>query len=108
MPEVRLSSMMLTPRETEKLVIYQVAAVAQERKDRGVKLNVPEAIALITKAVLEAARDGKTVQEAESLGQQVLKREDVMEPVPEMIPVVMVEGTFKDGTQLISVINPIT
>lgn len=107
MPEVHLSAMMLTPRETEKLVIYQVAAIAQERKDRGVKLNVPEAIALITKAVLEAARDGKTVQEAESLGQQVLRREDVMEPVPEMVPLVMVEATFKDGTQLISVTNPI-
>lgn len=108
MPEVHLSSMMLSPREREKLVIYQVAALAQERKDRGVKLNVSEAIALITKAVLEAARDGKTLQEAESLGQQVLKRKDVMEPVPEMIPVVQVEGTFKDGTQLISVTNPIT
>jgi urease subunit gamma len=108
MPEVRLSSMMLSPRETEKLVIYQVAALAQERKDRGVKLNVPESIALIAKAVLEAARDGKTLQEAESLGQLVLKREDVMESVPEMIPVVLVEGTFKDGTQLISVPNPIT
>jgi urease subunit gamma len=108
MPEVHLSSMMLTPREREKLIIYQVAALAQERKDRGVKLNVSEAIALIAKAVLEAARDGKTVQEAESLGKQVLTREDVMEPVPEMIPVVQVEGTFKDGTQLISVTNPIT
>lgn len=108
MPEIHLSSMMLTPREVEKLIIYQVAALAQERKDRGVKLNTPEAIALIAKAVLEAARDGKTLQEAESLGQHVLTREDVMEPVPDMISIVQVEGTFKDGTQLISVTNPIT
>lgn len=68
----------------------------------------PESIALITKAVLEAARDGKTLQEAESLGQQVLKREDVMESVPEMLSLIQVEGTFKDGTQLITVTNPIT
>lgn len=108
MPEVHMSSMLLTPRETEKLVIYQVAALAQERKERGVKLNAPESIALITKAVLEAARDGKTLQEAQSLGQQVLKREDVMDPVPAMLSLIQVEGTFKDGTQLISVTNPIT
>lgn len=108
MPETLIPSLMLTPRETEKLVLYQIAALAQERKDRGVKLNMPESIALICKAVLEAARDGKTLQEAESLGQQVLKREDVMEPVPDMIPLVQVEGTFKDGTKLISVTNPIS
>jgi urease subunit gamma len=107
-PETSIPSMMLTPRELEKLVIYQVAALAQERKDRGVKLNVPESIALIAKAVLEAARDGKTLQEAESLGQQVLKRDDVMEPVPDLVNLVQVEATFKDGTQLISVTNPIT
>jgi urease subunit gamma len=102
-----ISSQMLTPRETEKQVIYQVAELARRRKARGVKLNCPEAIALICEALLEAARDGKTFAEAVSIGKQVLTRDDVMEGVPGMIDLVQVEATFKTGTQLISIPEPI-
>ena len=105
--ETWISSLMLTPREVEKLVIYQVADLARRRRDRGVKLNFPESIALITEALLEAARDGKSVAEVMELGQQELTRADVMEGVPEMVTIVQVEATFRTGTQLVTVTNPI-
>ena len=99
---------MLTPREVEKLVIYQVAQLARTRKDRGLKLNFPESIALISEALLEGARDGKTVADVMELGKQVLTSADVMDGVPEMVNLVQVEATFRTGTQLVSVSNPIT
>ena len=105
--ETWVSSLMLSPRETEKLVIYQVAELARRRKQRGLKLNIPESIALITEALLEAARDGKQVAEVMELGKQILTRADVMEGVPEMVTLVQVEATFRTGTQLVSVSNPI-
>jgi urease subunit gamma len=105
--ETWISSLMLTPREVEKLVIYQVAELARRRRDRGVKLNFPESIALITEALLEAARDGRSVAEVQELGRQVLARADVMDGVPEMVTIVQVEATFRTGTQLVSVTNPI-
>jgi urease subunit gamma len=98
---------MLTPRETEKLVIYHIAGLARTRRARGVKRNFPESIALITEALLEAARDGKSVAEVIELGKEVLQRSDVMEGVPEMVNLVQVEATFRTGTQLVSVSNPI-
>lgn len=105
--ETWVSAMMLTPRETEKLVIYQVAELARRRKQRGLKLNFPESIALIAEALLEAARDGRTVAEAMELGKRVLTRDDVMDGVPEMVDIVQVEATFRTGTQLVTVSNPI-
>ena len=105
--ETWVSSMMLSPREIEKLVIYQVAELARRRKDRGLKLNFPESIAVITEALLEAARDGRSVAEVIELGKQVLSRDDVMPGVPEMVNVVQVEATFRTGTQLVAVANPI-
>ena len=105
--ETWISSLMLTPREVDKLVIYQVAELARRRRERGVKLNFPESIALITEALLEAARDGKSVAEVMELGQQELTRADVMEGVPEMVTIVQVEATFRTGTQLVTVTNPI-
>lgn len=101
------SSLMLSPRETEKLVIYQVADLARRRKGRGLKLNFPETIALISEALLEAARDGRSVAEVSELGKQVLTRDEVMPGVPEMVNLVQVEATFRTGTQLVSVANPI-
>lgn len=105
--ETWVSSLMLSPRETEKLVIYQVAELARRRRERGLRLNFPESIALITEALLEAARDGKSVADVIELGKQVLTREDVMDGVPEMVTLVQVEATFRTGTQLVSVSNPI-
>jgi urease subunit gamma len=105
--ETWVSSLILSPRETEKLLIYQVADLARRRKERGLKLNFPESIALITEALLEAARDGKSVADVIELGKQVLTRADVMEGVPEMVTLVQVEATFRTGTQLVSVSNPI-
>jgi urease subunit gamma len=105
--ETTLSSLMLTPRETEKLVIYQVAELARRRQGRGLRLNVPESIALITEALLEAARDGRSVAEVTELGKQVLGRDEVMDGVPEIVNLVQVEATFRTGTQLVSVANPI-
>jgi urease subunit gamma len=105
--ETWVSAMMLSPREVEKLVIYQVAELARRRKDRGLRLNFPEAIAVITEALLEAARDGRSVAEVIELGKQVLARADVMDGVPEMITLVQVEATFRTGTQLVSVSDPI-
>ena len=100
--------MMLTPRETEKLLVYVAADLARKRQGRGLKLNVPESVALITEAILEAARDGKPVAEAMGLGRQVLTREEVMEGVPELVELVQVEATFPDGTKLVSCHDPIT
>ena len=105
--ETWVSAMMLSPRETEKLVIYQVAELARRRRKRGLKLNFPESIALIAEALLEAARDGRAVAETIELGKKVLTRDDVMEGVPEMVNLVQVEATFRTGTQLVSVSNPI-
>jgi urease subunit gamma len=105
--ETWVSSLMLSPRETEKLVIYQVAELARRRRERGLRLNFPESVALISEALLEAARDGKSVADVIELGKQVLTREDVMEGVPEMVTLVLVEATFRTGTQLVSVTNPI-
>jgi urease subunit gamma len=105
--ETLVSSMMLTPRETEKLVIYQVAELARRRRARGLRLNIPEAIALITEALLEAARDGRSVADVIELGKRVLSRADVMDGVPEMVTLVQVEATFRTGTQLVSVTDPI-
>jgi urease subunit gamma len=105
--ETWVSSLMLSPRETEKLVIYQIAELARRRKQRGLELNFPESIALITEAMLEAARDGKSVADVIELGKQILTRADVMPGVPEMVTLVQVEATFRTGTQLVSVANPI-
>ena len=105
--EVGVSSLLLTPREMDKLVIYQVAELARRRHERGLKLNIPESIALISEALLEGARDGKSLAEVIALGKQVLSRPDVMDGVPEMVNLVQVEATFRTGAQLISVSDPI-
>jgi urease subunit gamma len=99
--------MELTPREKDKLLIFTAALVAERRKARGLKLNYPEAIALITAAIMEGARDGRTVAELMSFGTTLLKREEVMEGVPELIPEIQVEATFPDGTKLVAVHHPI-
>jgi urease subunit gamma len=99
--------MHLTPREQEKLMVFVAAEVARRRRARGLKLNYPEAIALITAEMLEAARDGKTVVEIMTFGATILKRDDVMEGVPEMIHDVQVEATFPDGTKLVTVHDPV-
>ena len=97
----------LTPREKDKLLIFTAALVAERRRARGLKLNHPEAVALITAAIMEGARDGKTVAELMSVGTQILTRQDVMEGVAEMIPDIQVEATFPDGTKLVTVHHPI-
>ncbi len=99
--------MELTPRERDKLLIFTAALVAERRKARGLKLNYPEAVALITASILEGARDGRTVAELMSAGTTILKRDEVMDGVPEMIPEIQVEATFPDGTKLVTVHNPI-
>jgi urease subunit gamma len=99
--------MELSPREKDKLLIFTAALLAERRRARGLKLNYPEAIALITAAVLEGARDGKSVAELMSFGGTVLTRADVMEGIPELIPEVQVEATFPDGTKLVTVHQPI-
>lgn len=99
--------MHLTPREKDKLMIVVAADLARRRKERGVQLNYPESIALITYEVMEGARDGRSVSELMSFGSTILKRDDVMEGVPEMIHEVQVEATFPDGTKLVTVHNPI-
>ena len=99
--------MHLSPRETEKLLIVVAADLARRRMNRGLKLNYPESVALITAEIIEGARDGKSVSEMMSYGRQILKRSDVMEGVPEMIHEVQVEATFPDGTKLVTVHNPI-
>jgi urease subunit gamma len=97
----------LTPREKDKLLIFTAALLAERRKARGLKLNYPEAVAFISAAVLEGARDGRTVAELMSFGAAVLTRDDVMDGVPELIPDVQVEATFPDGTKLVTVHQPI-
>jgi urease subunit gamma len=99
--------MHLTPREQEKLLIYVAAQLAKERKARGLKLNHPEAVAYITAALLEGIRDGRTVSDLMSYGATLLARADVMPGVPEMIHDIQVEGTFPDGTKLVTVHQPI-
>jgi urease subunit gamma len=99
--------MQLTPREQEKLLIHVAADVARRRRARGLRLNVPEATALITEAMLEGARDGRSVSEVMALARQVLTREEVMDEVPDLVRVVQVEATFPDGTKLISCHDPI-
>ncbi len=99
--------MQLTPRERDKLLIAMAAEVARRRLARGVRLNYPEAVALITDAVVEGARDGRSVADMMEAGARVLSRAQVMEGVPEMIPEVQVEATFPDGTKLVTVHDPI-
>jgi len=99
--------MELSPREKDKLLLSYAAVVAERRRARGVLLNYPEAVALISSAILEGARDGRTVAELMSLGTTVVRRSEVMPGVPEMIPEVQVEATFPDGTKLVTVHNPI-
>jgi urease subunit gamma len=99
--------MQLTPREKDKLLIFTAGLLAERRKARGLKLNHPEAIAFISAAILEGARDGRTVAELMTYGTTLLARSDVMEGVPEMIPDIQVEATFPDGTKLVTVHHPI-
>ena len=99
--------MELTPREKDKLLIFTAALLAERRRARGLKLNYPEAVALISAAVMEGARDGKSVAALMSEGRDVLTRDDVMDGVPEMIPDIQVEATVPDGTKLVTVHQPI-
>jgi urease subunit gamma len=99
--------MHLTPREQEKLMIFTAAELARRRRSRGLKLNHPEALAIITAEILEGIRDGRTVSELMASGLGILGRDDVMEGVPEMIDEVQVEGTFPDGTKLVTIHHPI-
>ena len=99
--------MELTPREKDKLLLFTAALVAERRLARGVKLNYPEAVALISAFIMEGARDGQTVAELMEAGRHVLNRSQVMEGVPEMIPDIQVEATFPDGSKLVTVHNPI-
>jgi urease subunit gamma len=99
--------MELTPREKDKLLIFTAGLLAERRKARGLKLNYPESIALISAAVMEGARDGRTVAELMSFGRTILSRDDVMPGIAEMIPDIQVEATFPDGTKLVTVHQPI-
>jgi len=99
--------MELTPREKDKLLVFTAALLAERRKAKGLKLNYPEAIAFITAAILEGAREGRSVSDLMGSGARLLKRDEVMEGVPEMIPDIQVEATFPDGTKLVTVHNPI-
>ena len=99
--------MHLTPREQEKLLIFTAAEVARRRRSRGLKLNHPEALAIITAEILEGIRDGRTLSDLMEAGLSILRRDEVMEGVPEMIAEVQVEGTFPDGTKLVTIHHPI-
>lgn len=99
--------MRLNPKEQEKLMLHMAGELAKQRKDRGLKLNYPESIALISSELLELARDGKSVVELMSLGTKILTKDDVMEGVADMVHEVQVEATFPDGTKLVTVHNPI-
>ena len=99
--------MQLTPRESEKLLVFVAADVARRRRARGLRLNRPEAVALISEAMIEGARDGRSVAEVMALARHVLSRDDVMAEVPEMLDVVQIEATFRDGTKLVSCHDPI-
>jgi urease subunit gamma len=103
-----MAAMYLSPQEQDKLLVHVAAGVARARRERGVLLNYPEAVALITDHVLEGARDGRTVSELMSSGRSVLGRTDVQEGIPEMIDSVQVEATFPDGTKLVTVHSPIS
>lgn len=100
--------MELTPREKDKLLLFTAALLAERRKDRGLKLNYPEAVAYISAAIMEGAREGRSVAELMSYGTTLLSRDDVMDGIAEMIDEVQVEATFPDGTKLVTVHNPIT
>lgn len=97
----------LTPREKDKLLIFTAALLAERRRARGLKLNYPEAVALISAAVMEGARDGKSVAELMSAGREILTRAEVMDGIPELIPDIQIEATFPDGTKLVTVHQPI-
>src|SRR5213594_997578 len=99
--------MHLTPREQEKLLVFTAAEVARRRRGRGLKLNYPEALAFITAEVLEGVRDGRSVSDLMAFGVTILKRDDVMDGVPEMLDEVQVEGTFPDGTKPVTIHHPI-
>ncbi len=99
--------MELTPREKDKLLVAMAAMVAERRKERGIRLNHPEAVAYISSAIVEGAREGRSVADLMAHGTQLLTRDDVMEGVPEMIPEIAVEATFPDGTKLVTVHDPI-
>ncbi|HRD66663.1 MAG TPA: urease subunit gamma [Candidatus Competibacter sp.] len=99
--------MELTPREKDKLLLFTAGLLAERRKTKGLKLNYPEAVAYISCALLEGAREGRTVADLMSHGRTLLSRDDVMEGVPEMIPEVQIEATFPDGTKLVTVHHPI-
>ena len=100
--------MELTPREKDKLLIFVAAQLAEQRRARGVRLNYPESVALISAAIMEGARDGRSVAELMSEGTRILTREEVMDGIPEMLHEVQVEATFPDGTKLVTVHNPIS
>ena len=99
--------MELTPREKDKLLIFTAGLLAERRKGKGLKLNYPEAVAYLSAALLEGAREGRSVQDLMSWGATLLRRDEVMEGVPEMIPEIQVEATFPDGTKLVTVHHPI-
>ncbi|MBD2459842.1 urease subunit gamma [Oscillatoria sp. FACHB-1407] len=99
--------MQLTPQEKDKLLIFTAALLAERRKDKGIKLNYPESVAYISAAILEGAREGRTVAELMTYGTTLLKRDDVMDGIPEMLHEVQVEATFPDGTKLVTVHDPI-
>ena len=99
--------MYLTPREQDKLMVLSMAQIAQARKDRGLKLNHPEAVAVITAAALEGAREGKTVEQVMTETRQVLSRDDVMEDVAELVPFIQIEAIFTDGSRLVTIHSPI-
>lgn len=103
----RLALMHLTPREVDKLLIFSAGELARKRRDRGLKLNHPEAVALITSEILELIRDGRSVAEIMTLGAAILRSEAVMDGVPDMIPEIQIEGTFPDGTKLVTIHHPI-
>ncbi|MEE8290158.1 MAG: urease subunit gamma [Candidatus Tectomicrobia bacterium] len=100
--------MHLTPREVDKLLVFVAAEVARRRRERGLKLNYPEAMAIITAEILEGARDGQSVADLMRYGKQILRRDEVMEGVPEMLDQVQVEATFADGTKLVTVHDPLS
>jgi urease subunit gamma len=103
----RIGPVELTPREKDKLLLFTAALLAERRRSKGLKLNYPEAVAFISAALMEGAREGRGVQELMSWGATLLRRTDVMEGVPEMIPEIQIEATFPDGTKLVTVHNPI-
>jgi urease subunit gamma len=104
---IEINPMQLSPQEKDKLLVFAAALLAERRRERGLKLNYPEAVALISAGILEGARDGLSVAELMSHGATLLSRDEVLEGIPEMIPEVQVEATFPDGTKLVTVHNPI-